>query len=277
MHLASILGEPVADAEEEAFVVFSQGIPSQSLGFIDSQASTLEVSVGGNDLTIHQSRGLLTSDRKSGTTGAVVWNVTPRFASWISSPTNFLSTSSLLTPSSTILELGAGVSGIVALALGPKVAHYTATDQDYVLKLLRQNIAENIDTVFPKQKKHGSKAKNKPSPAQDGRISCMELDWETDAVSNLQPVDLVIACDCIYNESLVEPLNSTCAAICRLQQDADKPTICLIAQQLRSPDVFEAWLKSFHEMFVVWQVPDKLLDEGLREGSGFVVHVGVVR
>jgi hypothetical protein len=54
----------------EAFVVFSQAIPSQSLGFIDSKASTLDISVGGHDLTIHQSYGLLTSDRKTGTTGA---------------------------------------------------------------------------------------------------------------------------------------------------------------------------------------------------------------
>jgi hypothetical protein len=30
----------------------------------------LEVSVAGHDLVIHQSRGLLTSDRKTGTTGA---------------------------------------------------------------------------------------------------------------------------------------------------------------------------------------------------------------
>ena len=51
-------------------MVFSQDIPSQSLGFIDSQASTLEITVAGHDLTIHQSRGLLTSDRKEGTTGA---------------------------------------------------------------------------------------------------------------------------------------------------------------------------------------------------------------
>jgi hypothetical protein len=93
----------------------------------------------------------------------------------------------------------------------------------------------------------------------------------------MQPVDLIIASDCIYNESLIEPLNSTCASICHLRQDATKPTICLIAQQLRSPEVFEAWLKSFQEKFHVWQIPDALLNEGLREGSGFVVHVGVVR
>jgi hypothetical protein len=54
----------------EAFIIFSQDIPSQSLGFIDSAAATLDVSVAGHDLVIQQSRGLLTSDRKTGTTGA---------------------------------------------------------------------------------------------------------------------------------------------------------------------------------------------------------------
>jgi hypothetical protein len=98
---------------------------------------------------------------------------------------------------------------------------------------------------------------------------------------------VVIACDCIYNESLIEPLNGTCKALCRLRPssaDGDGngereggPTLCIVAQQLRSPDVFEAWLKSFNEKFVVWQVPDSMVGEGLGEGSGFVVHVGVVR
>jgi hypothetical protein len=96
-------------------------------------------------------------------------------------------------------------------------------------------------------------------------------------VSHTPPVDLIIAADCIYNESLIEPLNSTCAAMCELRAKEERPTLCLIAQQLRSPDVFEAWLKNFHEKFVVWQIPDDMLGEGLKEGGGFVVHLGVVR
>jgi hypothetical protein len=140
-----------------------------------------------------------------------------------------------------------------------------------VLKLLRQNIAENLDTVFPRPKK------GKKTALSNDRIKVHSLDWETDSVSQIAPVDLIIACDCIYNESLIEPLNSTCAALCRLGSDRQTPTLCLIAQQLRSPDVFETWLKSFCDKFRVWQVPDTMLSEGLREGSGFVVHVGVVR
>jgi len=55
----------------EAFVTFSsQDIPSQSLGFVDSQATEVTVVINNRELNIRQSRGLLTSDRKQGTTGA---------------------------------------------------------------------------------------------------------------------------------------------------------------------------------------------------------------
>lgn len=188
-----------------------------------------------------------------------------------------------MTSSSTVLELGTGVSGIVALTLAPRVARYIATDQDYVLKLLRQNIATNLPAVFPSYTKtHHSKKKSSSKDAvadSAQRIRVQHLDWETSDISHMSPVDLIIACDCIYNEALIDPLNATCAALCRLNADntKKKPTLCLIAQQLRSPDVFETWLKNFLHYFHVWQVPDRMLDEGLREGSGFVVHVGLVR
>jgi hypothetical protein len=127
--------------------------------------------------------------------------------------------------------------------------------------------------VFPKSRKG-----KKGGSDGDGRIKVETLDWETDDVSATSAVDLIIASDCIYNESLIEPLNSTCAALCRLRNEGEEPTIVLVAQQLRSPDVFEAWLKSFCDKFWCWQVPEELMrGSGLGEGSGFVVHVGVVR
>jgi hypothetical protein len=131
--------------------------------------------------------------------------------------------------------------------------------------------------VFPKARGKGKKNGSVGGSANAERIRTETLDWETSDVSATSAVDLIIASDCIYNESLIEPLNSTCAALCRLRGEGEKPTIVLVAQQLRSPDVFEAWLKSFVDKFWCWQVPDKLVGEGLREGSGFVVHVGVVR
>jgi hypothetical protein len=78
-----------------------------------------------------------------------------------------------------------------------------------------------------------------------------------------------------------------CADVSRLRHwdavagaDSDgpgEPCVCVVAQQLRSPEVFEGWIKAFHEEFRVWRVPDEMLDEGLRVGSGFAVHVGILR
>lgn len=59
-----------AQSNPESFLVFSQAIPSQALGIIDSKASKLELTVAGRDLSIHQSPTLLSSNRKEGTTGA---------------------------------------------------------------------------------------------------------------------------------------------------------------------------------------------------------------
>lgn len=123
--------------------------------------------------------------------------------------------------------------------------------------------------------------------------------------------DAIVACDCIYNEALIAPFVQTCADACRLREketqrsdngreqggDSDGefydsnddddaegggggrgPCVCLVAQQLRSSDVFEAWLREFHRYFRVWRVPDTMLtEEGLHVGTGFVVHVGILR
>lgn len=165
----------------------------------------------------------------------------------------------------------------MALTLGARISAFTATDQDYAMKLLRQNIACNLSAVFPGSKKASKGKKSQSVDSSSDRIKAEILDWEEDDVVRLQPVDVVVACDCIYNEALIEPLNATCAAICKLNDDEQRPTLCVVAQQLRSPDVFEAWIKSFHRRFHTWQVPDKYLNEDLRENSGFVVHIGIVR
>ena len=67
-----------------------------------------------------------------------------------------------------------------------------------------------------------------------------------------------------------------------------KLAIAMIAQQQRSPDVFEAWLKESLRYFRVWRVekfesgPGTDSDKaggssGLGEGSGYVVHILVLR
>ncbi|CCC08215.1 hypothetical protein SMACR_01763 [Sordaria macrospora] len=308
------------DADEETYDLYAQNLPSSDLGIIDPKTTELQLTVAGRELTIHQSPGILSSARAGGTTGAVTWRITPLFVTWISSPSNPLSTHlDLLSPQSTIIELGAGTSAIVGLLLAPRVSRYVLTDQNYVAKLVEKNVSENWASVAQQQsgsgnsggksKKGGSK---KPAPGAgagaggDGpgeRLVFKPLDWETDTPTSslAQPVsssfDLVVACDCIYNEALVDPFVTTCADICRLRSSSSssssegdgqgegskRPTVVVVAQVLRNSDVFETWIKRFVRDFRCWRVPDEMMIDGLKsEGqgggtSGFVVHVGVLR
>lgn len=180
-----------------------------------------------------------------------------------------------------MLELGSGIAGIVPLTLAPLVRQYIATDQAYALKLLKENIDENTTSTHTgsKNKKFSKKASVVPS----SNVQIEPLDWETDDVdsflkSNNVPegVDMVIACDCIYNYALIKPFVQTCVDICR-SRSGERPTVCVVAQQLRQPDVFEEWLEEFKTHFRTWRLPDDVLTDDLREGSGFMIHMGILR
>ncbi|KAB8303217.1 hypothetical protein EYC80_004664 [Monilinia laxa] len=297
------LGPEIEDPEEEAFLLFSQTIPSQNLGFVDSKATEIDFTINGRDLTIYQSPTILSSNRDGGTTGAVIWKITPLFAKWISSPTNPLFQHQIITPESVVLELGCGISGLIALTLSPLLQTYVLTDQPYVLKLLSQNLSSNSftssATSSSKSKSRKSKAPSSTSTLSAQRPSTnkivpLTLDWETDVVSPsltcsdaTTSFDTIIACDCIYNDALIPPFVQTCVDLCRLRSSSSSPddgnqsttpTVCVIAQQLRSPDVFESWLKEFNKYFLVWRVQEGDIQAcGLGEDSGFVVHVGILR
>lgn len=137
-------------------------------------------------------------------------------------------------------------------------------------------------------RKGGSKSKktigigSKAQDILDDKIRAVPLDWETDEVSNVvrsgESFDAVIACDCIYNDALIAPLVAACVDACKLRKIADgEPTVCIVGQQLRSDEVFEGWLKEFNRSFKAYRVPDVMLLDGLKEDSGFVVHIGVLR
>lgn len=289
----SALGAEIEDAEEETFLLFSQEIPSQNLGFVDAKATNLGITVAGRDLDIKQSPTLLLSDREGGTTGAVVWKITPAFSEWIASHENILFKSSVLDQNSVVLELGSGVSGLVALTLAPRIRRFLATDQNYVFRLLKQNIHDNsLDAKSPsKVKYHRTAPDTTGSGNVRNNIGVIALDWESSSVSELpaligtasgdvsEPLDAVIACDCIYNESLIDPFIRTCTDICQLSATTprEKATLCIIAQQLRSEIVMADWLRAFLKPFRVWRMPDHSLIDGLKESSGFVIHVGILR
>lgn len=221
----------------------------------------------------------------------VLWSITPLFASWLVWEENWLFKTGFLSKESTVLELGCGISGVVAMMLAPRVGRYVATDQEYVFKCLRRNLEENAVTrKVTGEVKSGKRRKKEEvvSASMIGSIELLVLDWETSALEGMDELlgldsagglDLVLACDCVYNEALINPFVRTCGELCALswRMEGERKTLCVVAQQLRSHVVFDAWLKAFHRGFRVWRVPDELLVEGLREGTGYVVHVGVLR
>jgi hypothetical protein len=190
-----------------------------------------------------------------------------------------------------VLELGCGISGLIGLTLAPHVRKYIATDQAYVLKILRENIRANTERVNPKTHRKTRGRHPVSEPTAPGAVQTMSLDWELDDTSALPSIidgdpapetgglDLIIACDCIYNDALIAPFVRTCAELCRLRPGNSQasPTVCLIAQQLRSAEVLESWLRETLRWFDVWRVSDDHLIPDLGEDSGFVVHLAMLK
>jgi len=247
---------------------------------VDAKSSVLELTVGAHDFTIKQSPGILQSDREGGTTGAAVWRLSPLLASWMSSSDNLLFENEFLHQSSSVLELGSGIAGLVPVMLCSKVGRYVATDQKYALKLLQENIGQNLKIVSGS---HGKRKAQKDAH----RVTTPEviaLDWESDDIKLFldmnqmnNGVDLVFASDCVYNYALIEPFVQTCVEVCRKRSPYDKPTICLVAQQLRQPDVMEEFLSVFLRDFDTYRLSDEEIGAQLRPASGFAIHVGVLR
>jgi hypothetical protein len=276
---ASIPRNP-ADRNEETFLVFSQDIPSDNLGFTDSTAFSIDVTIGSHDFTINQSPGLLRSNAEAGTTGAVLWKVTPLVAAWLINKGNIFWKESILTDAATVLELGCGISGLIGLSMAPFLSKYILTDQHYVMKTLRHNVAANQPSSViarPRQKAVAY-------VTLDSSLEISTLDWETDSAINVhnalgshQSVNMLVACDCIYNDFLVKPFVQMCLDICALCPPAPSqtPTVVLIAQQLRSDEVFLEWLRTMMNGFYVWRIPDERLSKELQSGSGYVLHLAL--
>ena len=239
---------------------------------------SIEVEIANHDYTITQSPGLLCSDREEGTTGAVLWRVTPYVASWLGSPTNVLKRLGVLGADSTVVELGCGISGLVGLSLSPHVRDYLLTDQRYVIKLLKDNVAANKPTDTMKRKS------KKGITPRIGNLHILPLDWKVDSALNVKnvlspdsSVRLLLACDCIYNDFLIKPFVQTCVDICSLHLAGGASTVLLVAQQLRSESVLESWLRETMKAFLVWRIPDNMLTVDLQADSGFVLHLAVLK
>lgn len=166
----------------------------------------------------------------------MLWKITPMFAEWITSPNNPLWKTAILNSSSAVLELGCGISGLTGLALAPSISKYVLSDQSYVSKFVESNLAENAS----RGSSTGSRRKGKSaSAAPKTDLGFTPLDWELDEVTSdltgsdsVKSFDVVIACDCIYNDALIQPLVQTCVDVCRLRTSdtsgQTQPAVCIV-------------------------------------------------
>ncbi|RCI08320.1 hypothetical protein L249_8941 [Ophiocordyceps polyrhachis-furcata BCC 54312] len=263
-------GEEISDAEEETFLLYAlQPLSSQDLGFVDPRAGSVQVMVGDREVTLHQSPALLASDREAALLGA------------LHDPKH-------------ILELGCGISPLNGLAFTSRASSYVFSDQSYVQRLVRRNMSAAGLAVEERRQDDDGKRSSRPLQLQHQRgkkdhavrtrqgrnrnssrldaaaaaaaaaFSFRALDWDADVVTSsfchpASAFDLIIASDCVFNEALVPNFTRTCV------------------DQLRSHDVFRAWIHLFLERFHVWRVPGEMLPVELRPESGFVIHVAILR
>lgn len=180
------------------------------------------------EFTVKQSLQQLNSSSPGGTTGFVCWTASVAFVEWLLYDSSNPFAQYFQSPNSSrlnvIVELGSGTSGIVVCALAKFCCHYIATDQKQVFKLLKTNLEENLD------------GKN--------RVDVVEFDWEEPECGayNIEcvierDIDLLVACDVIYNEYLVTHF------LAAAMQIMSKHTVCLVAMQMRDELVLETFLR----------------------------------
>ncbi|KAG9023264.1 hypothetical protein FRB95_013337 [Tulasnella sp. JGI-2019a] len=207
------------------------------------------------DITLEQDPSSLQS--RKGDTGSVLWRACVHLSRLImlqhhfpppppSKP--FLSSDRL--PTTRVLELGAGI-GLLACILTPFVGHYTVTDMDALIPLIRKNVNRTLSAADARKTLVTPLdwvLLHETPPARRGAVFDLRLDGQ---------FDLIICCDCIYNTSLVPALVTT-INYCTCSGN----TAVLVVVELREEDVLrlflEAWLSS--GPWRVWKLPGELLD-----------------
>ncbi|CAN3373712.1 hypothetical protein DIURU_005515 [Diutina rugosa] len=240
----------ITDVDEHVFELYTECGPeeNQNLGYVDRSSDLVQVELAdGTDLTIRQSWSEVIHNESS--TGFICWKASVNLVDWWSDGP----LSQLLTADTMVVELGAGVGGILASQLARKCRSYVATDQKSILKLLQANLREN-----------GASA----------QVKVAEFDWEyvehgVYSVREVEsdPIDVVLASDTIYNEYLVPHFIEAAHAILRPQG------VAVVAVPLRHPELIDCFVAEAIERnrFVVRAVPSQKLSEALRRG--YVVYV----
>lgn len=263
------------DIDDHIFDLYTEraSAAGENLGFVDRTKDTIDILLpkSQTDLTIRQSISSLSSTTNTSSTGFVCWKSALLLADWILSDDSC--PLKQLICSHVVLELGTGVSSLLASTLGPLTKQYVASDQKHLLKLMKHNFVENVTTT--KYKSSTVEAPNN-NPARQNvwpLIDFIELDWEYPEwgmeefgqLTGSTTADVIIACDTIYNSYLIPYFVKTAK---RMMGDCSTTIVSL---QLRDDTVMELFLKECLDCGLeIWSIPETVLSPELR--SGFVVY-----
>ncbi|KAI0666681.1 putative methyltransferase-domain-containing protein [Trametes maxima] len=204
----------------------------------DVPERTLEVEIAQDKTALHS---------RKGDTGSVLWHASVDFAEVVLQQLHRKDPVSLLVPDllsgAHVVELGAG-TGLLAVVLAPFVRHYTVTDIEELVPLIRKNVSRSR----PQPPASPSKGKAPlPSPALN--VTVAALDWEEIRMAapslkrKLVPeeaADLLVVVDCIYHPSLIPPLLSTIDYL-----TVPGKTTVLVVIELRAEDVVREFLQGW--------------------------------
>lgn len=191
----------------------------------------------------------------------------------------------------------------MALVLAPWVRSYTATDLDYLVPLIRKNVAANLSTVqqtlkpakptSPPSSRYSKRSAPTPhspptSTTAENAISVESLDWlelqrmplhrrsTQFRLAHADPPDVIILADCVYNPALLPALLS----VVDYYAEAERTRV-LVAVELRAVDVVREFLVLWAELggWEIWRVGSGRSDRDGGDGDGwlgvgFAVWVG---
>ncbi|KIO29924.1 hypothetical protein M407DRAFT_226083 [Tulasnella calospora MUT 4182] len=188
---------------------------------------------------------------RKGDTGNVLWRASVRLCQLLLTEHHFPPAQPLLRrvslETARVLELGAGI-GLLACALGPLTGHYTVTDIEVLVPLLRKNVSR--------------------SALSPSRVTVTDFDWvalqnapksrrsTVFGVDGHGPFDLILCCDCIYNTELVPPLVEAINYAA-----PGSGTVVLVVAELREEDVLREFLSTWLESgsWEIWRLPERHL------------------
>lgn len=247
----------------------------QHLGYVDKSKNIINLTCADHDLTIKQSLSSLNSNSQSSSTGFICWQTTSFLVDWILTnplcPFYSIFKDAKLRNNLSILELGTGISSIIASIIGPRTKNYIATDQKHILKLSKENFNNNVVSNNFSSSTLNKKAINSVS---NSTINFIDFDWEFPEQGLLEYFslsdhevmpDLIIACDTIYNDYLISPFLNTCK---KLLNDVNG---ILVGIQLRDEGVMETFLhETLKSKLKLYYIPINQLSNDLV--NGFVVY-----